>query len=155
MIVSYPVTLERFPDTCIVRFPDIPEAITEGKTVEDALESAEDCLDVALLWMAEDGRPFPPPSSQGDAWVSATAPIAAKLALMLAWRDSGLSKSAFARRLGKSESEVRTRILNPRHKTALATLDAAARALGRRLVVDLAPAPEATPAEEPPRAARA
>lgn len=139
MDMTYPVTIERYPDTWIVRFIDIPEAITEGRTTEEALTNAEDCLDVALLWMAEDGRPFPTPSPGGDARVSPTAPIAAKLALMIAWRDSGLSKSAFARRLGKSESEVRNRILNPKHKTALATLDAAARALGKRLTIDIVP----------------
>jgi len=139
--MNYPVTVTQHPDCWIVQFIDIPPAITAGQTREEALLNAEDCLDVALLCLFDDeDQPFPPPPSPGgDARVSPTAPIAAKLALMIAWRDSGLSKSAFARRLGKSESEVRNRILNPKHKTALATLDAAARALGKRLTIDIVP----------------
>lgn len=144
MNLRYPVTVTQHPDCWIVQFVDIPGAITAGQTREEALHNAEDCLDVALLCLFDDGDPFPPTaSSEGDAWVSPTAPIAAKLAVMMAWRDSGLSKSDLARRLRKSESEVRTRILNPRHNTALATLDAAARALGARLTVGSAPVPGA------------
>ena len=32
----------------LVSFPDVPEAITEGKGVQDALEQAQDCLVTAL-----------------------------------------------------------------------------------------------------------
>jgi antitoxin HicB len=65
----------------------------------------------------------------------AVAPdVAAKLAVLEAFRDAGISKSELARRIGKDEKEVR-RILDPRHPTKLPALTAALRALGKRLVV--------------------
>ena len=42
--------------------------------------------------------------------------MAAKAALVLAFRDSGLSRLAFARRLGVDDKVVR-RMLDPRHAT--------------------------------------
>lgn len=61
-------------------------------------------------------------------------PVVAKLAVLDAFRNASLSKSEFARRLGKDEKEVR-RILDPRHSTKLSTLTEALRVLGYRLVV--------------------
>ncbi|NJL08185.1 MAG: helix-turn-helix domain-containing protein, partial [Methylacidiphilales bacterium] len=56
-----------------------------------------------------------------------------------AWRASGLSKVELARLMGVAETEVR-RILDPEHATKLATLEAAARALGHRITVEVAQA---------------
>jgi antitoxin HicB len=56
------------------------------------------------------------------------------LALVTAFRDSGLTQVALAAKLGKAEGEIR-RMLNPYHATKLASIDAALRALGKRLVV--------------------
>jgi antitoxin HicB len=53
-------------------------------------------------------------------------------------RASGISKSEFARRIGKDEKEAR-RILDPKHPTKLTTLTAALRELGQRLVIGVEP----------------
>ena len=60
--------------------------------------------------------------------------MAAKLAVLQAFAEAGISKAELGRRLGKDEKEVR-RILDPRHPTKLSTLSEALRALGKRLVV--------------------
>jgi antitoxin HicB len=60
--------------------------------------------------------------------------VAAKLAVLEAFRDAGITKAELARRLDKDEKEVR-RILDPRHSTKLPALTEALHALGRRLVV--------------------
>jgi antitoxin HicB len=60
--------------------------------------------------------------------------IAAKIAVLEAFADAGISKAELARRIGKDEREVR-RILDPMHATKLGALRAALSALGRRLVV--------------------
>jgi antitoxin HicB len=60
--------------------------------------------------------------------------VAAKLAVLEAFRDAGITKAELARRIGKNEKEVR-RILDPRHATKLPALTEALRVLGRRLVV--------------------
>ena len=47
--LAYPVNLGRQEDgSILVSFPDIPEALTEGATEEEALAEAEDCLIAAL-----------------------------------------------------------------------------------------------------------
>ena len=43
--MAWPVNLEQQPDgSVLVSFPDIPQALTEGATIADALSEAEDCL---------------------------------------------------------------------------------------------------------------
>ena len=80
--------------------------------------------------------PLPKPRARGRSLVEiAIAPdVAAKLAVLEAFKTAGITKSALARRIGKDEKEVR-RILDPKHPTKLPALTAALRALGKRLVV--------------------
>jgi hypothetical protein len=51
-----------------------------------------------------------------------------------AFRNAGISKSEFGRKIGKDEKEVR-RLLDPKHATKLSTLTEALRVLGRRLII--------------------
>ena len=120
----------------VVSFPDVPEAITEGRDEAEAYIQAEEALGLALLTYPARGLPLPKPRARRNGLVSITVEpgIAAKLALLEAIREKGLSQRAFARLIGKDEKEAR-RILDPRHATKLATLTAALRKLGQRLVI--------------------
>ena len=122
----------------VVSFPDVPEAITQGDDMEDARVMAEDALGLALLTYPERGLPLPKPRARGKGLIAvAVAPdMAAKLAVLEAFRTADITKSELARRIGKNEKEVR-RILDPRHATKLATLTEALNALGHRLVVGM------------------
>ena len=84
-----------------------------------------------------DGDPIPRPSARrtGEHRVAVPPTMAAKAVLVLAFRDSGLSRVAFARRLGVDDKVVR-RLLDPRHATAANRLHKALRQLGRELVVE-------------------
>jgi antitoxin HicB len=97
---------------------------------------AEEALSLVLLTYLERGMPLPKPRAKGRKLVEiAVAPeVAAKLAVLEAFKDARISKSELARRIGKDEKEVR-RILDPKHATKLPVLTAALRALGKRLVV--------------------
>jgi antitoxin HicB len=119
-----------------VSFPDVPEAITQGRGDADARATAEEALGLALLTYLDRGMPLPKPRAKGRKLVEiAVAPdVAAKLAVLEAFKAARLSKSELARRIGKDEKEVR-RILDPKHPTKLPALTAALRALGKRLVV--------------------
>ena len=46
----------------VVTFPDIPEAITQGETLDEALEMAQDALETALEFYFDDKRAVPMPS---------------------------------------------------------------------------------------------
>jgi antitoxin HicB len=127
----------------VVSFPDVPEAITQGEDKADAFAQAEEALGLALLTYPARNMALPKPKARGAKLVPiAVAPeTAAKLAVIEAVREVNISKSEFARRLGKDEKEAR-RILDPRHPTKLATLTAALRALGQRLVIGVEKADE-------------
>ena len=66
----------------------------------------------------------------------AVPPItAAKAALWLALRESGLTRMALAQRLGVDEKVIR-RMLDPRHRSAIGRIDERCGALGKELVVE-------------------
>jgi antitoxin HicB len=122
----------------VVSFPDVPEAITQGDDMADARAQAEEALGLALLTYPERGLPLPKARTKGkNLTMVAVAPsVAAKLAVLEAFAVAGMSKSEFARRIGKDEREIR-RILDPKHPTKLPAMAEALRVLGKRLVVGI------------------
>jgi len=122
----------------VVSFPDIPEAISQGEDDADARAMAAEALGVALLTYLQRGRPLPAAHAKAPHLVpiTAEAEVSAKLAVIEAFRESGLSKAELGRRLGKDEREIR-RILDPLHPSKLPALKAALGALGRRLIIGI------------------
>ena len=101
MTLAYPAELRERPNTVLVSFPDVPEALTEGITVEDALLEAADCLAAALGGYVRDGRQIPEPSDRPSTQlVKLPALVAAKLALY----QTMLGHSDRARRCWQSVS---------------------------------------------------
>jgi antitoxin HicB len=137
---SYPVVLT--PDDTdggfVVTFPDLPEAITQGDDAARALEEAADALEEAIAGRIRRGDPIPAPSAEGGDRLQVPVPAltAAKAALYLALRESGMSKSELATRLGCDEKEVR-RLLDPRHPSKLPRIEKALSALGKSLALRL------------------
>ena len=99
---SYPATLT--PDHeaggFVVTFVDVPEAITQGDDVPDALAQAADALEEALAGRIRRGEAIPPPSpaSPGDHPIAVPAQTAAKAALSLAMADAGVGEAQLAAR---------------------------------------------------------
>jgi antitoxin HicB len=122
----------------VVTCRDIPEVITQGDTVEEALTEAADALEEAIAARIDDGRDIPAPSTakRSERTVSVPPSMALKAAVYLAVMDAGISNSELARRLRLDEKEAR-RILDPHHPTKLPRIEAALAALGRtvRLVL--------------------
>ena len=136
---AYPVTLT--PDETdggfVVTFEDIPEAITQGETVTEALAEAADALEEAIAGRIRRGDPIPDGSPAADRpQVPVPAQTAAKAALYLALKETGISKSELATRLECDEKEVR-RLLDPRHPSKLPRIQKALAVLGKGLSVRL------------------
>ena len=126
---------ERGKRAVTVSFPDVPEAITQGAGMRDARLMAEEALGLALLTYPTRGLPLPPAKLRRGLVAVAVAPdVAAKLAVLDAFREAAISKSELARRTCKDEKEIR-RILDPKHPTKIGALSEVLAALGRRLVV--------------------
>lgn len=137
--MQFPLTFAEEDGDIVVRSADMPELLTAGATHQEAADLAEDALAVVLLTYLEKGQALPEPRKPkaGERLIVVPAATAAKIAVIQAFRAAGISKSELARRLEVGENEAR-RILDPDHPTKLDKLDAAARALGRRISVDLA-----------------
>ena len=122
----------------LVRFPDLPEALTAGDGPEDATAEARDCLRTAIAGRILDRSDLPAPSRRrrGQRLVALDPLVAAKAALYLALGEAGLSKVALAKRLGCDQKEIR-RLLDPRQRSGLDRITAALEALGAVLRVRL------------------
>jgi antitoxin HicB len=136
MRYTYDVTITRQEDgSYLVRFPEIPEAITDGDTVEEAREQAVDCLVAALGWYVDSGRELPPAGTKADA-ISVPPVQAAKLALYEAMKAGGISNTELAKRLGVTENAVR-RLIDLDHRSHMDSITRALELLGRRVVLEV------------------
>jgi antitoxin HicB len=135
---DYPVTLAPDGDTVLVTFPDVPEAITFGADKDEALIYAIDALETALSFYVDARKPLPVPSeAAGRPTVRPSALECAKLGVYQAMTEQGLRKTDLARRLGWHLPQV-DRLFDLNHASRFDQIEAAARALGRRVEVRIA-----------------
>lgn len=122
-----------------VYFPDIPEALTCGETMEDAMAMAVDALESALDFYFEDGRSIPAPSERKgrQKWVTLPPTVAAKVLLHNEMVKQKVRPIELARRMGIPRQEL-TRVLDLKHKTKIDTTAQALEALGKRLELRVA-----------------
>ncbi len=138
-MLDYPVILEAQPEGgFVVTFPDVPEAITQGEDVDEALMYAIDALESALSFYVDDRKPPPKPSKpkRGQRTVRPTALECAKLGVYQAMMEQGIRKSELARRLGWHMPQV-DRLFDLKHASRLDQIESAARALGRHIEVSV------------------
>lgn len=137
-MLRYPVKLLKDTnDTILVDVPGIPEAHTFGEDREEALLRAPDAIESALMCYIGLRRDIPVPRTGGKGpFVTLPALTEAKLALYTAMRTAKVGKAELARRLNCHLPQV-DRLLDLRHKSRLDQLEAAFRALGRRLSIQI------------------
>ncbi len=123
----------------VVTFRDISEAVTQGDTVEAALEEASGALQAAIEARIMDGMDIPSPSvsKRGERLVPVPVQTALKAAFYLEMRSAGISRVGLARRLGMDEKEAR-RMLDPRHPSKADRLERALAVLGRHAEIRVA-----------------
>lgn len=137
MEIRYPATVEAQADgSFFVQFLDLPDTFTEGRTLEEALFNAAEALSAMLAWRLDEAKDVPPPSQgvKGAHYIAPDAKTQAAMLLRLARGDRSLSD--LARALETSWPAAK-RLENPSHWPSLKTLDRAAAALGKRLVLVL------------------
>lgn len=136
---GYPVNLRKDGKFLFVTFPDVPEAFTQGRNREEALKAAKDALETALDIYFDDERTVPMPSKArpGQPVVELAPSLAAKVLLLNEMLRQKIRPVELARRLGTTRQEV-NRLTNLRHSTKIDRIDAALRALGKRLYLDAA-----------------
>ncbi len=135
--MRYPVRLEAAEEGgFVVTFFDIPEAITQGEDVEDALRHAADVLESAIDWYIEEGKPVPTPSKpkRGQRVVELPVSYAAKILLLNEMAAQKVRPAELARRLKVTRQEV-NRLIDSRHATKIDSIAAALKALGKTMEI--------------------
>ncbi len=133
----YPADVERDEaGYFLVTFPDFPEAGTDGETLEEALAEAADCLAEAVAGRIARTENIPKAArkQKGQYAVALPAQIAAKAALYLAMKETGVDKSNLARRLGCDVKGVR-HLLDPKQPSEIQRIEEALAAIGQELVI--------------------
>ncbi|WP_158873977.1 type II toxin-antitoxin system HicB family antitoxin [Antarcticirhabdus aurantiaca] len=136
MQYAYRASFEPEDDDIRVVFPDVPEVTVDAPDRAAALASAREALGLALRGYVEAGEPLPEPRATAGEVIAVSVADALKIAVILAFRSAGITKTELARRLGKRETEAR-RILDPHHPTGLPLLEAALAVLGKQAVLDV------------------
>jgi antitoxin HicB len=139
MAFGYRFTLEEEANGWwLVRFPGIPEALTEGETEEEARASAVDCVIAALEGYMKAGKPLPRRGAGHTGRDRAILPslVTAKLAVYETMRARGWSKLKLAKQLGMPENSVR-RLLDLRHRSHMWIIDEALAKMNAELSIDL------------------
>jgi antitoxin HicB len=136
-MLSYPAHFEPAEEGgFVVTFPDIPEAITQGEDVQDALLHAADALETALDFYFEAGWTVPTPSKlkRGQYLVQLPASVSAKVLLLNEMNAQKVRPAELARRLQVTPQEV-TRLIDPRHKSKIDGIAVALKALGKTMEI--------------------
>jgi antitoxin HicB len=125
-MLAYPVTLtpDRKDGGFVVTFHDIPEAITQGETVEEALAMAAEALESAMDFYFE-GRQY---------LVELPASLTAKILLLNEMIHQQVRPAELARRLGTTPQAV-NRLTNLRHASKIDGIASAMKALGKTLEI--------------------
>jgi antitoxin HicB len=137
-MLAYPVKLtpDKKDGGFVVTFPDIPEAMTQGETVEEALNMAKDALETALDFYFDGQRPVPQPSKQkrGQHMVQLPISIAAKVLLLNEMIRQRVRPAELARRLHTTPQAV-NRLVNLRHASKIDGIAGAMKVLGKTLEI--------------------
>ena len=135
-MLAYPVELT--PDdngTFLATCPDLPEATTFGEDQDDALLRAVDAIEEALAARIATRQGIPIPSqAMGRPVAILPALTDVKVALYRSMREAGVRKADLAKRLNVHAPQV-DRLLDLAHASRLDQMEAAFKALGRRLDV--------------------
>ncbi len=137
-MLAYPVKLtpDKHSGGYVVTFPDIPEAITQGDSVDEALKMAHDALETALDFYFDDRRAVPMPSNvkRGQRMVVLPVSVEAKVLLLNEMVRQRVRPAELARRLRTTPQAV-NRLVNLRYVSKIDGIAGAMAALGKSLEI--------------------
>ena len=135
MEIRYPAILEPQEGSgFFVRFIDLKDTFTEGDTREEAIFNAAEVLTAMLLVKLEDGDAIPTPSSHVPDSLMIAPDAKTQAALLVRFARGERPLAEIARALETSWPSAK-RLEDPTHWPSLKSLDRAAAAMGKRLVL--------------------
>ena len=140
-MVTYPALfdLDRKTGGFVVTFPDFHYGVTQGETLAEAMDMAQDLLAGLISDRIEKGDELPAagrPRGRNYRLVALPALQSVKVELYRAFRASGYRKAEFARRIGIAKTNVE-RLFDLGHQSRLDQLEAAFGVLNKRMLIDI------------------
>lgn len=134
----YPAKFDLHDGCYVVSFRDIPEALTQGHSLDEAKEFALDALITAFDFYFEDNRVVPAPSEaqEGEYLIELPISVWSKVLLLNAMLEQNVSQSDLAKRLHRSRQEMQ-RIIDLNHNTKIDTVVEALKQLGKQPVFSI------------------
>ena len=137
--MQYPAVVTKEGKNTLARFPDCPGCQTFAGPSQDIRARAADALRGWLASNLAHGDVPKAPSSRRRGrviMVPVPANLAVKLALRWARHEAGLTQGQLAARAGLSQAMI-AKVESPAYKPSLDVLEKVARALGKRVSVEL------------------
>lgn len=138
-MLTYPVDLTKDDNgTILATVHDVPEIITFGLDEEEAVLRVTELLADCLGEYMSRRLPIPAPSRTKRGMRTVTVPpiVEAKVELYGAMQAEGMGKAELARRLNWHLPQV-DRVLDLNHNSRLDQIEAALRAVGKKLVISV------------------
>ena len=122
----------------LITFPDVPEVVTQGESIEQCVEEASDALEEAIIGRinTDDDIPAASPAQPGQYGIPVPAQSALKAALYEEIRSQGRNKVQMAAHLGIDEKEMR-RLLDPHHPSKLPRIAEILERVGKHVVISI------------------
>ena len=135
----YPAKFEKEDDGYTVTFRDIPEAITCGDDLEDAINMAKDALVTAMDFYFEDHRKVPLPSKalKSEHLVELPVSVFAKVLLLNEMIEQNVTNMELAKRMHSRKQDIQ-RVVDLNHATKIDTISNALSVLGKKLELRVA-----------------
>ena len=139
MRYAYPCKLE--PDkpagSFTITFPDIREANTGGSSLGEAMENAQEALEISIMGRLEIGDKIPEPSKlkNGQELVPLTPSAAAKTAMILEMRYQNIQPREIQHRMGITHTEIQD-LVDPQKISSLERLTQALQVMGRAVILE-------------------
>lgn len=138
-MLQYPAIVHEESDGYWIEFPDLKGCVTEGDTMKELIENAEDALSLYLGVLFDDSREIPEPSTfEADNIinVSVLPDTAIPIVLRKMRMEKQLSQGDIAKKIGKSYQAYQKLENVKKFNARIKTLEYLARSLGKKLIVD-------------------
>lgn len=136
MRLSYPCEISKDPETgqTILECKE-PSAFSFGENLEEAGKEMHSLLLDSVSDFIDEGKPFPVPqeAKKSEVSVELSPSETVKVLFLNSMVETRTKPVKIAKKLGIARQEV-TRILNPRQKTKIDTLEKAIEATGKKLI---------------------
>lgn len=139
-MLKYPARYYKNEDGLWAKFIDFPDAATQGNTMEELVEMAEDVISAILEYRSEENREIPEPANvkgKNIIYIDVPPHIALPILLRKARLEKGLSQTEISQKINR-KYQTYQRFENIKNfNVRIKTLEKIAKALDKKIIIDL------------------